>query len=273
MGEVLESRPRQRGPAWRARVIRVLAGAQLKVRYADSVLGYAWAVIKPLALFAILYVVFGRALRFGGEVDNYPVFLLIGIVLFMFFADATTGGMQSLAAQGQLLRRLAFPRVIVPLTTSATAVVGLLLNVAVLVVFFVATDEMPSLGWLLVPFLLVELYLFTLGLTLFLATVFLWLRDIGAVWELLLRVMFYGLAIIYPLQLLPEWGQRVVLFSPFAQVMQDIRALVLGGADVVTAGDVGGLAGYLVPLGITAAVFVLGLGVFKWAEPRLAELV
>ena len=105
----------------RLRILLVIAQAEFKLKYAGSALGYVWSVLKPLALFTMMYLVFGRIFKLGTISQYYPLALLIGIVLFTFFADATNMGMNSLVTRESLLRKLIFPRVIIPTAATLTA--------------------------------------------------------------------------------------------------------------------------------------------------------
>jgi ABC-2 type transport system permease protein len=255
-----------------ARVVRVLAATAFKLKYEDSLLGYFWSLARPLGLFLILYLVFGRALRLGDQYADYPLFLLLGVVLFFFFLDATMRAMTSIVDQSQLLRKVSFPRVIIPIAVSVTALVTLGLNLVAIAAFLAWNQVVPRVDWLLILPLIVELYAFTLGTSLLLAVLFAYFRDIGAIWELGTRAFFYAGAIIIPVQLLPGWAERAVLLVPFTQVMQDVRALILPDTDVVTTGDVlGGAIGYVGPIAITVAVLLLGLLFFRRQEPWFAE--
>jgi ABC-2 type transport system permease protein len=258
---------------WHARMIWVLAKTQFKLRYTDSALGYFWSLARPLALFAILYVIFGRALGLG-TVEHYAVFLLLGVVLFTFFQEATSRTMSSIVDQNQLLRRLAFPRVIVPMSVSVTSLINFALNLAAVAAFVAWERIVPRVEWLLLVPLFLELYVFVIALSLILATLFARLQDVGAIWEVLTRVFFYASGVIFPLQLLPSWAELIVLLNPFTQVMQDVRAVILHDVDVVTASSVlGGIGGRLVPVVATAALALFGYAFFKRNESWFAEQV
>ena len=267
---------RSEGLRHRLRILTVIAGSEFKLKYAGSVFGYAWSVIKPLALFTVLYLVFARVFKLGSISDYYGVSLLIGIVLFGFFSDATSLGMTSLVARESLLRKLVFPRLVIPMAATITAGLTFLVN-AVVIAGFVAWEQVtPRLDWLLVIPLLVELYGFTLGLTLILTTLFVRFRDMGQVWELGLQLLFYASPIIYPIGFLPPFARDLVFLNPFTQVLQDIRALVLYPdlpGNTITAADAFETFGRLIPIGIAAATLVIGLLLFKREEPWFAERV
>jgi ABC-2 type transport system permease protein len=248
--------------------------AEFKLKYAGSVLGYLWSVIKPLSLFIVLYLVFGRVFELDQISPFYGIALLIGIVLFTFFSDATTQGMVALVHRESLLRRMRFPRVVIPTAATLTAAMTFGINALVIVGFIAWEGIVPQLDWLLLAPLLLELYLFVLGTALILTTMFVALRDMGQVWELGAQLLFYASPVIYPITLLPSWAQDLVFLFPFTQVLQDARALILyedSSGMTLTAGAAFGELGRLVPIVITVIVFVFGYALFKREEPWFAE--
>ncbi len=260
----------------RLRILVVIAGSEFKLKYAGSVFGYAWSVAKPLALFTVLYLVFARVFKLGTISDYYAVSLLIGIVLFGFFADATSLGMTSLVARESLLRKMTFPRLVIPTAATITAGLTFLVNTVVVAGFVAWKQVTPRLDWLLVLPLLVELYAFTLGVALILATLYVRFRDMGQVWELGTQLLFYASPIIYPIGFLPPFARNLVFLNPFTQVLQDIRALVLYPdlpANKITAADAFGTGGRLIPIGIAVATLAVGLLLFRRDEPWFAERV
>ena len=249
--------------------------AEFKLKYAGSALGYAWSVIKPLSLFTIMYLVFGRIFKLDEIYPHYGLALLIGIVLWSFFADGTNQGMVSTVHRESLLRRLSFPRVIIPTAATLTAAMTFGINLVVVVGFVAWEGIVPQPNWLLILPLLLELYLFTLGMALILTTIFVSLRDMLQVWELGLQLLFYASPIIYPIVYLPPWLRDFAFLFPFTQVMQDVRALVLPADSglTVTAEDALDPAGRILPIAITGMVFALGVALFKRREPWFAERV
>jgi ABC-2 type transport system permease protein len=244
--------------------------AEFKLKYAGSALGYVWSVVKPLSLFTVLYLVFGRVFKLGEISQYYALSLLIGIVLFSFFADGTSQGMVSLVHRESLLRRMRFPHILIPTAATLTAGMTFGVNLVVVAGFLAWKRIVPQPDWILLIPLLLELYIFVLGAALVLATLFISLRDMGQVWELGSQLLFYASPVIYPITLLPTWAQKLEFVNPFTQVMQDVRALLLP-EDTVTAADVLGDFGRVLPIGCALAVFVLGVALFKRHEPWFAE--
>src|SRR5947208_2440764 len=208
------------------RVVQVIAQAEYKLKYSGSALGYVWSVIKPLGLFLMLYIVFGRFFKLNAGVPHYPLYLLIGIVLWTYFLDATTLTMTSVVERGALVSKMVFPRLIIPISVTVTAGITLLVNLSVIAVFVGVNRILPNARWLLLLPLLLELYVFTLAVGLILATIFVRLRDLRQVWELMLQLLFYASPILYPASYLPPWWKPVAFINPFVQVIQHARLVV-----------------------------------------------
>jgi ABC-2 type transport system permease protein len=260
-----------------SRALRVIAGSEFRLKYAGSALGYVWSVLKPLASFTIIYLVFSHVFRLGAVSKYYPLSLLIGIVLFNFFADATTMGMTSLVARESLLRKMSFPRLIVPTSATLTAAMTLGVNMIPVLIFLLFSGIMPHPSWLLVIPLLFELYIFVLGIALILSALFVRLRDIGQVWELMLQLFLYGSPIIYPIGYLPPWLQKLAFLNPLTQVLQDIRAAVLypdlAPNKITAAAAFGSPAGRLIPVSVAIGTLLVGLVIFRREEPWIAERI
>jgi ABC-2 type transport system permease protein len=252
------------------------AAIEFKLKYASSALGYVWSVVKPLAYFAVLWAVFGRFFKLGAVFSKYPLYLILGIVLWTFFVDATTLSMASLVARGGLLRKMAFPRLVVPISATMVAAVTFAINFVIVAVFLVTSHEAPHPAWLLVPLLLIELYVFTLGLSLILATLFVRFRDVGQLWELLTQLLFFATPIMYPFLYLPPWFQPVAMLNPFTQVSQDLRNIFIPDAPqnaIPSADYVLGQYGHVYPVLVALLFFAVGLWLFRREEPWMAERV
>jgi ABC-2 type transport system permease protein len=259
------------------RILHVLAAMDFKLKYSGSALGYVWSVVKPLALFTMLYLVFAKIFRLGDISEYYPLALLIGIVLYSFLVDATNLAMYSIVQRETLIRKLSFPRLIIPTSTTLAAAMTFGVNLVVVGVFIAWNQIPPRLNWLLIVPLLLELYLFVLGVSLVLATLFVRFRDIGQIWELAAQLILYATPIIYPVGFLPEWARTLAFLSPLTQVLQDVRAIVLYQdiePNLITAADVfHTAAGRLLPIAITFAVFAFGVWLFRKQAPWFAERV
>lgn len=259
------------------RILHVIAAMDFKLKYSGSALGYIWSVIKPLSLFTMLYIVFAKLFKLGEISAYYPLALLTGIVLYTFFADATNLAMSSIVSRETLLRKMSFPRLVIPTSTTLAAAITFCVNLVVVGVFVAWNQIPPRPNWVLIVPLLLEFYVFTLGVSLILATLFVRFRDIGQIWELATQLILYATPVIYPIGFLPPWARTIAFLSPLTQVLQDIRSIVLYqdlAPNRITATEAfGSSAGRLIPIGITLAVFGLGVWVFKRQEPWFAERV
>jgi ABC-2 type transport system permease protein len=273
----LRQRPLASRVRHQLRILHVIASAEFKLKYSGSALGYVWSLLKPLMLFTMLYLVFGRVFHLGTISHYYSLSLLMGIVLITFFQDATMLAMSSLVVRGSLLRKLSFPRVIVPASATLTAAITFAINLIAIAAFIAWNRLVPRPDWLLIVPLLLELYVFTLAVALILATLFVRLRDIGQVWELALQVFFYASPIIYPIGFLPLWARKLVFLNPFTQVLQDIRTIVLYPdlkPNRITAVDAFGFgAARVIPLAVVLALAAGAWLLFRHEEPYFAERV
>ena len=255
-----------------ARILRTVSAAEFKVKYADSALGYVWTIAKPLAWFGVLYVVFGRFFKLTATFDNYPVYLLAGIVLWVFFLDATSLALHSFVQHAAVLRRLAVPRFVIPISAIVTTMLTLAVNIVALAVIIAVVGVKPRWSWLLVPLPILELGVFTAAVAVLLATVFVRARDMGPLWDVATQLLFFASPIIYPTGFLPGWTQKIVFANPFVQTMQDVRWLLIPEREIATAADVyGGAWGYLVPLAALGCVVLISIAVYRREVPYLAE--
>jgi ABC-2 type transport system permease protein len=262
--------------ALQARYIRVIAKTEFKLKYADSALGYLWSLIKPLVLFAVLLAVFGSFFKLNAVFPDYPMYLLVGIVFYTFFADAASMTMLSFVVRSSLLSKLAFPRVVIPLSATTVATLTFFINLSAVAAFIAWYRIVPQLTWLLLPVLLLEFYVFTFGVALILATLFVRFRDVGQVWELAAQLLFYITPIIYPVSYLPADARPIALLNPLAQAIQDIRKVILYRApegSVVTAPDVLGTWGRIYPIAIALVVLGIAWLLYRREEPWLAERI
>lgn len=273
----LSHRPsRLQSLALQARYVRVIAKTEFKLKYADSALGYVWSLVKPLVYFAVLLAVFGNFFKLNTTFENYPIYLLVGIVMFTFFADATSMTMLSFVVRASLLGKLSFPRVVIPLSTTTVATLTFLINLTAVAAFIGWYRIVPDAGWLLLPFLVLEFFVFTFGVALILAVLFVRFRDVGQVWELVTQLLFYVTPIIYPVSYLPADLRPIALLNPLAQVIQDVRSIILSNApqgSIITAPDVLGPGGRVYPIAIALAVMAIAWLLYRREAPWLAERI
>ena len=259
-------------------LLRELVKTDFKLRYQGSILGMAWSVLKPLMLFAVMYVVFVRFLRFGAGIPHFAVSLLLAQTLWAFFQEATSQGMQAIVGRGDLLRKLKFPKYIVVVSSTVSALINLVISLFVVLIFMIVNGVEFRPTILLFPLVIIELYIFSLGLVLLLSTIFVRFRDIGHIWEVIMQAWFYATPIIYPLTQLINVGwlsiaKLVLMLNPMAQIIQDARYLVVTTQTETVWGLVGQRSWWLklAPLLIVMIVLAIGVKVFKRRSPYFAE--
>jgi ABC-2 type transport system permease protein len=170
-----------RGNNWS--LVRELAITDFKLKYQGSLIGYLWSLVKPLAIFGVLYLVFTVFVRIGSGIDNYPLYLLVGIVLWSYFAEATSIALHSIVDRGDLIRKVYFPKFILLIASSISATITLFLNLAIIVIFMALSNVGPTLKMLLFPLILLELYSLALGVSLLLSSLYVRFRDLWHLWD------------------------------------------------------------------------------------------
>jgi ABC-2 type transport system permease protein len=201
-----------------------LVRTDFKLRYQNSVLGYLWSLLRPLFMFVILYIVFVKFLRVGGSVPHYPVYLLLGIVLWNFFVEITSQSLTSIVGRGELIRKIKIPRWIIIISTSLSALINLSLNLMVLIIFMWLNKVTLRSSGLLFPLTLIELYIFSLGVSFILSTAYVKYRDMSYIWEVFLQAGFYATPILYPLAIIPSLTiRKLLMLNPMAQITQDAK--------------------------------------------------
>jgi ABC-2 type transport system permease protein len=250
--------------------------ADFKLRYQGSVLGYLWSLLRPLFLFVTLYIVFVKFLPIGDGIPHYSVYLLTGIVLWNFFIEITAGNVSAIVSKGDLLRKINFPKYIVILSGAVSALINLLFNTFVIAIFMYFNKV--DVGWevLLVPLLILEIFLFGLGIALILSSLFVRYRDVSYIWEVVTQALFYATPILYPLQRItdkyPE-AAKYLLLNPVGQAIQDIRHAVITPETLTVWGLAPGLWFSLAPIFIVICTIVAAVIYFRRRSPYFAEEV
>lgn len=257
-------------------LLRELVITDFKLRYQGSVLGYLWALLRPLFLFAILYVFFVEILHIGKEIPHWGVALLLGVVMWNFFSEVVKQGLKSVVSSGGIIRKINFPKYIIVVSTSLSAVINLVINLIVVVIFAVIDQVEPSWGMLLIPVFIFELYIFALGLAFFLGAVNVKFRDIDYIWEIVSQALFYGSAIMFPMNRVVEMSEKVatiLLINPLSQVIQDVRNFGIDSSMVTLHTLTNNIFILALPFVITVLTFALGALYFRIKSPYFAENV
>lgn len=251
-------------------LVRELAVTDFKLKYQGLALGYVWSLAKPLMLFTVLYLVFTKLIRIGDAVPHYALYLLVGVILWSYFFESTTIAMSSVVERRDLIRKVYFPRIVIPIATSITSVMTLGLNLLVVLVFIGVTGIGFKVTLPLFALLLLELYVLSLGFSLLLAALYVRFRDLRPIWEVGLQLLFYASPIIYPLTLVPKRVASVMSLSPIAQIVEDSRKLLVTDKAMSTADYVHWPLA-LIPYIIPPIVLIAGYWYFESTAAKFAE--
>ena len=263
-----------------------LAQTDFKLRYFGSILGYFWSLMRPLMFFGVIYVVFAKILHIGQGVPGYGVYLLTSIVLWTYFSDATGQCVQCLVQREGLIRKIRFPRMVVPLATSLTSVFNLAMNFIAVLVFALISGVTPRLSWLeLIPIVLALIMLAT-GVGMLLAALYVRFRDVQPIWEVATLILFYSSPIMYVASKY-KGLEHVALLNPIALLLtqaghafvhpEPVRTVLASGQVVHEQAmrsawvASGGAAHFFVSLALIPAIFALGWWFFAREAPRVAE--
>lgn len=257
-----------------------LARTEFKLAFFGSALGYLWQLMRPLLLFGVIYLVF-TAGKLGNtaSLPFYPAALLLGIVLFSFLSEGSGGAVASLVQRENLVRKIQFPRLAVPLSTVMTAMLNLALNFIPVLVFLLAAGGSVRVSWLAMPLLLLLLAMFTTGLSMILSVGYVRYRDVKPIWDVVLQMTFYASGIFFSISSLKPTtilGVRVniahlLMCNPFAALLAQARHEFIDPRYPTAAAAIGGTAMLMIPVGITLAVIVIGYLFFDREAPRVAE--
>jgi len=248
-------------------LLRQLVITDFKLRYQGSVLGYLWSLFKPLMMFGVLFVVFTFIIPTGKDVPHFPAYLLLGIVIWTFFTEATTMGLGSIVGRGDLIRKVNISKLSIVISAILSAGVNLIINSVVVVMFMLFSGA--EVNWLLVPFLpllFIELILLALGLAFILSALYVRFRDFAPIWEIILQVLFYATPIIYPLTLAFNASPKiaeVLSLNPLAQIMQDFREILITPVTLTTHEVLPPVFSYVLPISIVLILVIGGYIYFK----------
>lgn len=248
-----------------------LAATDFKVRYFGSVLGYLWSLMRPLLFFGVLYVVFTHALKVGKNVPHYPVYLLSSIIMWTFFLETTSGSVQCLLTREGLLRKMRFPRLVIPLSVALTASFNFAMNFIVVLTFALASGVDVRAAWLELLPLGLLLATLAVGIGMLLSVLYVRFRDIQPIWDVAAQMLFYGSPILYVAATYQQFEHAVVTLNPIAAILTQMRHAFIDAGAPTAAAAAGGAARLAISLAIIAATFALGLWFFNREAPRIAE--
>jgi ABC-2 type transport system permease protein len=254
---------------------RILAVTEWKLRFFDSALGYVWTLMRPALFFGVLYVVFSLIVDVGQDVAHYPSLLLTGMVIFFFFQESTSKAVTAVVDNENLVRKIHFPRMAIPMSVVLTATFALCLNLIVLLGLVLINRVTPRLSWFELPLVLAVLIVFSIGVAAILSALYVRARDLNPIWDVTTQALFYLTPVLYPIQLVVERSSDTVahllMLNPLAALIQQARHAIVGPSQPTAAAAIGGTPRLLIPLAIVLVTFVFGIWLFKRMAPQIAE--
>jgi len=255
-------------------LLKELVRTDFKLRYQNSVLGYLWTLLRPLFIFAILYVVFVKILKTGGAVPHFGVYLLLGIIIWNYFVEVSTGSVAVIVAKGDILRKVNFPRYIIVLAGSFSALINLAFNSAVIAIFIIISNTQISASVVLLPLLIIELFVFSLALGFLLSALYVKFRDIGFIWEVCIQGAFFAVPIMYAFSFVTNKSEllgKILISNPIAQIIQDARYMLISTKTETVYSVFGSAWAWLIPISIVVLISLYSVFYFKKQSPYFAE--
>jgi ABC-2 type transport system permease protein len=253
---------------------RALAVTDFKLRFFGSALGYLWQLMRPLMLFGVLLLVFTKVARFSEAVPHYAEGLLLGIVLFTFFSEATGGAVTSLVYRESLVRKIEFPRLAVPLSVVLQSLFNLALNMVAVLIFVLASGVQVRWTWLEIPLLVVALGLLATGVAMLLSAAFVKYRDVSPIWDVITQILFYASGVFFSYETIQVDHHKLAKFmtlNPIGALLQQARHALLGPAYASAPTAAGGMRLLLIPIAFSLLLVVFGFLYFDRQAPRIAE--
>jgi ABC-2 type transport system permease protein len=248
------------------------AKTQFKLGYHGTVLGFLWSLVRPLLLFAVLLVVFTQVFRLGTAVPHYAALLLLNVMLFGLFQEATINAVQSVVGNEALVRKMQFPRLVIPLSVVLTVSLQFALNLVVVFPIIIATGVQPLWTWVLFPLLVAAVLALTTAVSLLLSALYVRIRDVAIIWTVLVTVLFYATPVLYTITYLDGAFRTVIMLNPLTPIFNQAREWVIDpsapGAIEAANGDWWLLA---IPALLYVAICALGVWKFAREAPRVAE--
>ncbi len=245
---------------------------EFKLGYHGTALGFLWSFVRPLLLFGVLLVVFTQVFRFGDDVKNYPAMLLFNIMLFTFFADSTGNAVTSVVRSENVVRKMQFPRLVIPLAVVITNALQLALSLIVVFIFLLAYGVEPVWTWVLTPLVLLAMVVLTTAASMLLAVLYVRVRDVAIIWTVLSTLLFYATPVLYPIEIPESPLREAIMINPLSPIFEQAREWIIDptAPGAVEAADGNGLL-VLLPALIFVGVCVLSVWAFNRGAPRIAE--
>ena len=242
-----------------------LISRDFKLKYRRSILGVVWSILNPLLMMCVLSAVFSFFLRFA-EIENYPLYLILGNTLFGVMSESTSSAMTSIIESSLLIKKIRIEKMIFPLEKVLFALVNFCLSLIAVAAVMAFFQVVPTPSILLLPLLLVYVLLFSAGLSLLLSALAVFFRDICHLWSVVITAWTYATPLFYPVDILPEWMMAVEQFNPMYHYVTYFREIALWG-------QTPSIESNFICLGIAVITFIIGFLVFHKMQKRFVLYV
>jgi len=233
-----------------------------KLKYENGFLGYLWSIITPLIMLATLYIVFSLIMKL--DVPNYQLFLLIGIILWNFLSDSTTTSMNSIIESASMIKKINFPKYIIVVSSCLSSFISLLLNFLVLFIFTLILRVEVGFLAILLPFYLFEIFIFSLGVSFFVSSLYPKHRELQHIWSIFLLIGFWITPIIYSEKMVPERYLKYYMLNPLARLINETRDILIYNYSLE-------FKQIMITFFICIGVFIIGFLFFRKREAYFAE--
>ncbi|WP_083453910.1 ABC transporter permease [Syntrophomonas palmitatica] len=245
-------------------MFRNLVKRDLRTRYKGSVLGFLWTFVNPLLQLVVFSAIFSTVLRMN--VDKYPMFLFVALLPWLFFANCTQAGTGLILNYGNLIKKIYFPRDILPLANTTAGLINLALSFLVAFVALILFKIPLTMSLIALPLIMLIQYIFTLGFVYLLSALNVYFRDIEHLWGIIIMAWFYLTPIVYPLDMVPVKYLEMFFYNPFT-------AFILAYRDILYRGIFPNFVLLLNLAAISILVLIFGYFIFKRLERGFAEAV
>lgn len=235
-------------------LLEQLIARDLKKKYRKSILGYLWSVLNPLLMMLIMTIVFSKLFRF--QIPNYPVYLLSGQLIFTFFGEATSIGMQGILANGAMIKKVYLPKYIFPFSSVLSSFTTMVFSLVALLIVMIATGTPFHGTIILIPVALLYVLVFAIGIGILLSALLVFFRDLNYLWGVFLTAVNYLTPIFYPVDILPEVARKLIILNPLFDYINFFRKIVLYGQWPT-------MQEHVICLGFALAAIIIGGLVFK----------
>lgn len=206
-------------------LLRELIARDIKFKYRKSILGVFWTILNPLLMMIVLSIVFSNLFKF--DIENFPVYLLSGQLIFNFYSESTTNAMSSILSNGPLIKKIYVPKYMFVLARIFSSTINLLASFTALICVMLATRVELHYTILLAPIPLIFIVLFSLGIGLILSAITVKFRDVMHLYSVFVTALMYLTPVIYPMSILPEWLKTIVMLNPVTNILMMFRDVML----------------------------------------------